>query len=133
MKLTANLVACLLLLSWPVCGQIVVSDNFNVTGTGTGFALGNGVNSGINPPTTRLTGTVSTNLRYIATSTKTNTAFSITSNKLRVVAAPNAGRFTLSANGISPFDFAAALGATNATPQHPVVYDLSIRMANSST
>src|SRR5262245_15693091 len=72
-------------------GQVIVADNFNVTGSGTGFALGSGVNSGINPPTTRLTGTAAADLRYIQTFTKTNTAFSIASNKLRVTAAANPG------------------------------------------
>ena len=47
----------------------IVSDNYNVTTTTTGFALDNGVNSGINPPTTRLTGTAAANLRYIQTAT----------------------------------------------------------------
>src|SRR6185436_574230 len=90
------------------------------------------VNSGINPPTTRLTGTAAANLRYIQTFTKTNTAFSIASNKLRVTAAANPGRFTFSEDGTTPFNFASGLGTGAATPQNRVVYEISIRMANSS-
>ncbi|HRZ92214.1 MAG TPA: hypothetical protein P5022_04850, partial [Candidatus Paceibacterota bacterium] len=46
-------------------GQIlIVADDYNVTGQGTGFALDAGVNTGINPPATRLTGLAAPNLRY---------------------------------------------------------------------
>ncbi len=115
-------------------GQVIVADDFNVTGSGTGFGLNAGVNTGINPPATRLTGSATANLRYIATatSTKATTAFSIAANKLRTTALANPGRFTLSANGSTPFDFGPALGATTASPTNPVVYDLAIRMANST-
>lgn len=112
---------------------VIVSDNYNVTGTGSGFALNNGVNAGINPPTTRLTGSAAANLRYILTATtKTNTAFDIVGNKLQVAAAANPGRFSLSSDGTTPFNFASALGATTASPQKPAVYDLTISMANST-
>src|SRR5262245_7376279 len=99
-------------------GQTIIADNYNVTGSGTGFSLNTGINSGINPPTTRLTGTSAANLRYIQTASpaKTNTAFAITSSKLRVTAAANPGRFTLSANGTTPFNFSSVLGAATATP-----------------
>src|SRR5262245_59387974 len=130
MNVIARLMLGVLLLAGNIAsGQIIVADSYNVTGNGTGFALGSGINSGINPPTTRLTGTMAANLRYISTGTKTNTAFGIASSKLRVTPAANPGRFTLSANGTTPFDFAPALGSTAATPQNPVVYDLSISMA----
>ncbi len=113
-------------------GTVIVSDNYNVTGTGSGFALNNGVNTGINPPTTRLTGTAAANLRYISTFTKTNTAFTITSSKLRVTSAPNPGRFVLSADGTNPFDFASSLGTGLASSSNPASYDLSIAMVNNS-
>lgn len=113
-------------------GQFIVSDNYNVTGNGTGFALNTGVNAGIDPPATRLSGTGAANLRYISTGTKTNTAFDIASNKLRVTPAANPGRFTFSADGSTPFNFASALGSATATPQNPVVYDLAISMASST-
>jgi hypothetical protein len=130
-KLFTSLAA--ILLARMACGQIIVSDNYNVAANGIGFGLNMGVNSGINPPTTRLTGTAVTNLRYIlTTTTKTNTAFSIASNKLRVASAANSGRFSLSADGTTPFNFASALGTGNATPQNRIVYDLAIRMANNS-
>src|SRR3954454_9898124 len=86
----------------------IVSDTYNVTGSGTGFALNTGVNSGINPPTTRLTGSAKANLRYINTATKTNTAYSISGNELQVTSAVNPGRFVLSADGATSFDFSSA-------------------------
>jgi hypothetical protein len=122
-----------LLLAQLVRGQVVIADNFNVTASGTGFSLNSGVNSGINPPTTRLTGTAAANLRYIQTTTRTNTSFGISNNKLRVTTDATPGRFVLSADGVTPFNFAPALGTASATPQNPVVYDLSISMANNST
>ncbi|HVV00350.1 MAG TPA: Ig-like domain-containing protein [Verrucomicrobiae bacterium] len=113
--------------------QVIVGDNYNVSGNGTGFDLNTGVNSGINPPVTRLTGTAATNLRYMLTAlTKSNTAFSISGNKLRVTSAANPGRFSLSADGVTPFDFAPVLGTAAASPASPVVYDLAISMANNS-
>src|SRR4051812_22637166 len=114
-------------------GTVLVSDTYTVTGSGSGFALNTGVNTGINPPTTRLTGTMAPNLRYINTGTKATTAYTIGSNKLKVAAAANPGRFVLSANGTTAFDFGPALGATGATPAAPVVYDLAINMDNDAT
>ena len=112
---------------------MLVGDNYNVTGSGTGFGLNAGVNSGINPPTTRLTGTAAATLRYMLTAvTKSNTAFTISGNKLQVSSAANPGRFSLSADGIVPFNWAAVLGTGSATPQNPMVYDLSISMVNNS-
>ena len=131
---TAGFIGLVLGLAMSARSQIVIADNYNVAGSGTGFALGSGVNSGINPPATRLTGTAAANLRYISTASpsKTNTAFSIASNKLRVTPAANPGRFTLSANGPTPFDFASALGTDTATPANPKVYDLAISILNST-
>jgi hypothetical protein len=128
------LTAVLILASGAVRGQVIVGDSYNVVGSGTGFALNAGVNTGINPPaTTRLTGTAAANLRYsLTTTTKVSTAFGITSSKVRVTPAANPGRFSLSADGTTPFNFATSLGATTATPQNPVVYDIAISMANSS-
>ncbi len=58
MKIAANLMTGLLLVAGAASyGQTIIADNYNVTGSGTGFALNTGVNTGINPPTTRLTGT----------------------------------------------------------------------------
>jgi hypothetical protein len=112
--------------------QVIIADNYNITGSGTGFALGSGINSGINPPTTRLSGSAFANLRYINTATKPETAFGIAGSKLRVTSAASPGRFTLSENGTSAFNFAPALGVTGATAANPSVYDLSISMANNS-
>src|SRR5690349_15978479 len=89
---------------------VIVSDNYNVTGSGTGFALNTGINRGINPPTTRLTGSTAASLRYINTGTKAATAYTITSSKAQVDAVANPGRFVLSADGTTSFDYSAALG-----------------------
>lgn len=113
-------------------GAPLVGDNYDVAGNGTGFALNTGVNSGINPPATRLTGTAAANLRYLSTGTKAASAFSIAANKLRVTAAANPGRFVLSSNGSTSFDFGSVLGVGAASPAQPAVYDLTISMANSS-
>ena len=118
-------------------GQLILGDNYDVVGNGDGFALGSGLNSGINPPATRLTGSLTgtaTDLRYIATNaTKVSTAYTITNGKFQVAAAPQSGRVTLSNDGFTPFDFASALGASTATPANPVTYELSTRMANTES
>ncbi len=111
----------------------IVSDNFNVTGSGTGFNLNAGINSGINPPTTRLTGSAKTNLRYINTGTKATSAYSIVGNELQVTSVTNSGRFVLSADGAASFDFSSALGIAAATPSNPVIYDIGITMNNNSS
>ena len=112
---------------------VLVSDTYTVTGSGSGFALNTGVNTGINPPTTRLTGTMAPNLRYINTGTKATSAYTIGSNKLKVASVLNPGRFTLSANGTAAFDFGPALGVTGATPANPIVYDMAVNMDNDAT
>ncbi|MDB6058048.1 MAG: hypothetical protein JWO95_1892, partial [Verrucomicrobiales bacterium] len=112
---------------------VIVSDNYNVTGSGSGFALNTGINRGINPPTTRLTGSTTANLRYINTGTKATTAYTITSSKAQVDAAANAGRFVLSADGPTSFDYSTALGTAAATPTTPVVYDIAISIKNASS
>src|SRR4030095_12894995 len=111
-RASSIIIAALFLMARISHCQIILSDNYNVTPNGTGFALNAGVNAGINPPTTRLTGTVAANLRYISTAnpSKTNTAFAINSNKLRVTSAANPGRFTFSNDGTTPFNFAFSLG-----------------------
>jgi hypothetical protein len=48
------------------------------------------------------------NLRYLTTTTKAASAFSIPANKLRAAPAANPGRFVLSANGSTSFDFGVA-------------------------
>ncbi len=113
----------------------IISDNYTVTTTTTGWALGNGVNYGINPPTTRLTGTAAANLRYIDTvdSGRSADKYGISSNRLRVEPGTGIGRFSLSADGTSPFDFATALATGGATPTNPVVYDIKIAMRNDAT
>lgn len=114
--------------------QLVLNDNFNVTTATTGFNLGNGINFGINPPTTRLIGIASTNLRYLQTVTnKPASVYSIDNNALRIRTNSNIGRFTLSADGATPFDFSTALGCSNASPARPIVYEIRLNMRNDST
>lgn len=115
-------------------GQLILSDNYNVTTSGTGFALGSGINTGINPPTTRFTGSAAANLRYYQTVTgKAVTAFDINANRLRVNTDAGIGRFTLSADSATPYDFASDLGSLAATPASPAAYDLRISMRNNAT
>ncbi len=132
MKRTA-IASLLLLLAVTVTSAqvVIIADDYNVAGNGTGFGLDTGVNSGINPPVTRLAGSVADNLRYIQTATgKAATAYSVTGNKLEVANAAGSGRFVLSADGVTPYDFSSALGIDSATPANPVVYDINISMAN---
>ena len=135
MKYVSILALLLLAITKPAQGQIVLADNYDVIGNGDGFALDAGLNSGINPPATRLTGSVTgsaTDLRYVASNpAKASTAYTITNGKFQVAAAPMSGRVTLSNDGFTPFDFGSVLGATTATPADPVIYELSTTMANS--
>ncbi|MDB6057482.1 MAG: Autotransporter-associated beta strand repeat protein, partial [Verrucomicrobiales bacterium] len=112
----------------------VLSDNFTATTAGTGFALGAGVNTGINPPTTRITGSAAANLRYMsAVTTRPDTKYDINANRLRCVTDAGIGRFTISANGASAFDFGPILGSAYASPTNPAIYDIKISMRNDAT
>lgn len=114
-------------------GQLLISDNYNTTGSGSGFALGSGANSGINPPTTRFTGSLAPNMRYIVTdSTKAVGSYTITGNKLQVAAAANSGRFSVSQDGTTAFDFGSSLGTGAATAATPTIYDVTISLANNA-
>ncbi|MDB6024769.1 MAG: hypothetical protein JWM68_992, partial [Verrucomicrobiales bacterium] len=126
-------------------GVEIVRDNYTATNVNAGFALGNGVNSGINPqgtpPFTRITGTSAANLRYLYTQTgtaKSTNSFTIgngltaNTNRLKVAGSGSSGRFTLSANGTAPFDFAPALGVPNASPTNPSIYEIQITMDNDT-
>src|SRR5690606_19286311 len=98
-----------------VTTQLILDDPFEGTSGTTGFDLGNGINLDINPPTTRLIGIATTNLRYIQTvTTKPASVYGIDNNALRIQPHSAIGRFTLSANGTTPFDFSTALGSPNA-------------------
>lgn len=118
-------------------GQLIISDTYTVTGgdsTNSGFALGAGVNTNINPPTTRLTGSAVANLRYYQTMTaKPASVYDINNNRLRVGTDGGIGRFTLSANGSTPFDFGPALGAPYATAANKATYDITISMRNNAS
>ena len=134
MKALLRSTAVLLLACLAAHGQTIIADNYNVANVGSGFLLGEGVNSGINPPTTRLTGTAADGLRYITRTAKDPTGFYIGGNaRLRVNSGAQSGRITLSADGTNPFDFASALGIGAATPANPVEYDITISMDNNAT
>ncbi len=113
-------------------GQVIFADHFNVTGSGTGFGANSGVNTDI---ASRTTGSAATGLTYIKSSgiTRGDGTFSVANDKLQVGLGSASGRFTLSANGSSPFDFASALGVAGATAANPAIYDLTISMANNSS
>jgi autotransporter-associated beta strand protein len=114
-----------------VQGAQIIGDDYNVTGTGSGFALGSGVNSGINPPTTRLTGSAAAGLRYIkAFGAKADTAHTITGNKLQIARiATDSSTLSLSP-GSGTYDFATPLNILAATPAVPAVYDITINIAS---
>lgn len=131
-----NLIQCgavLLLACFAAQGQSIIADNYDVAGSGTGFDLDSGVNSGINPPTTRLTGSTAANMRYLYTFTdKAAASYSITGNALQVAASANSGRFTLSADGTTAYDFGPVLQTGYATAANPIVYEITISMLNNS-
>jgi len=115
-----------------------ISDTYSGTTSGTGFALGSGVNTGINPPTTRLIGSTVANLRYHPTATaKLASQYDINGSRLRVTADPTGntaiGRFTLSANGSTAFDFGPALGTPYASATNKATYDVTISMRNNAS
>lgn len=133
MKVFASLLASLFLFGIPAFARhLVVADNYNIIGNGTGFGLSAGINSGISPPRTRLSGAVNLNLRYIPTTVSVDASVFIKGNKLRLAPGHGSRRFTLSANGVTPLNFAPSLGTWKATPNSPVIYELAVKMANSS-
>jgi autotransporter-associated beta strand protein len=132
--MTAGLLLLLLANTTSHGATVIVSDNYTATTSGTGFALNAGVNTGINPPTTRMTGTAAGGLRYLQTvTTRPAASYDINNNRVRVTADVTIGRYTLSANGSSPFDFGPALGTAYATPANPISYDVKISMRNDAT
>lgn len=129
MKSATTILAAILSTSMFANAQEIVSDDY--TGSGTGFVLGSGVNSGINPPATRLGGSAAAGLRYIEIGAKADSLHSITDDKLRVDGDNNFGALTLSADGSTPFNFGSVLGTGSATSANPVTYDIAISMANN--
>ncbi|HOX57737.1 MAG TPA: PEP-CTERM sorting domain-containing protein [Candidatus Paceibacterota bacterium] len=108
---------------------LLISDNYDVTDSATGFGANSGVNKQI---ATRMTGSAATGLSYIQTATdKSAAAFSITGGKIAVKRSPNSGRFTLSADGTTAFNLASVLGTASATPAAPVIYEITMSMANT--
>src|SRR5215203_1272967 len=74
--------------------QVIISDDYNITTVNEGFVLGNGGNTGINPPTNRMTGAVAADLRYYQTATARNPSFyDINTSRLRVSQNATIGRF----------------------------------------
>ncbi|HWI59332.1 MAG TPA: hypothetical protein VNZ22_19045, partial [Bacillota bacterium] len=111
---------------------LIIGDNYNVATTTTGFALDQGVNAGINPPTTRLTGTAAAGLRYYKYSgTKADSKHTITGNRLSISKATYFSILGLTA-GSGAYDFSTALRAPAASPGLPSVYEISFSLANST-
>ncbi len=137
MKNLTTIAALLLLAGVTAQAQtVILSDEFNAnSGTTRGFVLGEGINFGINPPTTRLTGTAAAGLSYLYTQEtvdkKAASAYRIASGRAQINGSSYSGRFSLSADGLTPFDFSGVLGSATATPANPVVYDVAIRMGNT--
>lgn len=129
--LLTGLLSCLLVSSSAFAGTLIIDDGYNVTGSGSGFALGSGINSGINPPTTRLAGTAAPGLRYVKTSgNRADSTITITSSKLDVTRdGSETVTLTLSSGG-GAYDFSTALGTLAATPDDKAVYDVTIKMRN---
>jgi formylglycine-generating enzyme len=112
-------------------GQLVVADNCNVTGSGTGFALNTGVNTQLSA---RLSGIATNGLSYLQTATtKAASSYSINNNKIKVAVAANAGRFTFTTDRATPKDFGPTLGSDTATSTDPAIYDLSAKISNASS
>ena len=117
-----------------LAATLIIEDQYDAANTDSGFALGSGVNSGINPPATRLTGVDPAGLRYIriAGSTKAASAHYITNDaKLAVAPATSSSTISLS-TGTGAFDFGPSLNTASQTPATPGVYDLTINMANAT-
>ena len=134
-RVTSLLAALSVALATSTFGAtVIISDNCSVSGgdsTTNGFNLGEGINTGINPPTTRLTGTLATNLHYVRRAAKQESAYSISGNKINITQGAQAGRFTFGNDAsTNAFDFASTLGVANATPENPLVYDVAITMNN---
>lgn len=131
MKRATICLATILSIGNVAIGQVIISDTYDVTGNNSA-STGFGVNSGVNTEiATRLTGTAATGLSYINMNTKADDQYSIVDNKLRGNGGAGVGAFTLSADGISGFNFSSALGATTATPADPVQYTVALGMANN--
>ena len=137
MRAPIRFAAVLLLAAATAHGDtVIIADNYNAnSGTTRGFLLGEGINFNINPPATRLTGTVAAGLSYLFTQEtvdkKAASNYRITSGKAQIAGSAYSGRFSLSADGVTPFDFSGVLGSATATPANPVIYDVAIRMANT--
>ncbi|MDB6057480.1 MAG: hypothetical protein JWO95_1324 [Verrucomicrobiales bacterium] len=116
------------------CGQLVLSDHCDVTGTnspGTGFGVNAGVNYQI---ATRLSGTASNGLSYLQTATtRAASTYSISDNKITVATAANSGRFTFTADRATPKNLGPALGSDIATAVTPKIYDLAVKISNQTT
>lgn len=114
---------------------VLVSDNFTAANVNSGFALGEGANSAIFPPfSNRITGTVASDLRYLKTGgARSDSLYTIGANRLRVGTQTTVGRFSISGNGVNPFNFASALGTAGATPADPAIYEVKISMRNEAS
>ena len=120
---------------------LIMSDNFDVVNSGTGFALNTGVNTGINPPTsTRLVGSVVAAARYnkvegargAANHFITNAVPATAPGKMFVGFGTTQSRITFTNSGTLT-DFGPALFTSAATPDVPTVYELQFKIAHFGT
>ncbi len=146
MKRTTKILVAGMMLAGLALGSahgatLVLSDNFDVVGSGTGFNLDTGVNRGITATSTRLQGTAAAGIRYNKIEGGrngslhwiTNSAAGQPPGKLFINygGAPSTIALTNIAGGLT--DFGPALFATAATPDVPSVYHLQMTMANIGT
>lgn len=112
---------------------LIIGDQYDVTGSGSGFALGSGVNSRIKPTDPHLTGIAAPNLRYIKIAgTKDESAHIIADNKLAVARITSNCSTPALSTGIGAYDFSAALGTLAATPAVSAVYEITLSIDNSA-
>lgn len=128
MKRTTTILATILSTTVLANAQVIISDNYDVVGNGTGFGANSGVNTDI---ANRLTGTAAAGLQYINMAAKPDTSYSITGGKLQGEGNNGGAGFTLSGDGTTAFNFASALGSTIATPSNKATYEISLSMANN--
>jgi hypothetical protein len=128
MKRTTTILATILSTTVIANAQVIISDNYDVTGNGTGFGANSGVNTDI---ANRLTGSAATGLQYFSVGTARATSFyTINNNKLQVNADNSIARFSFSKDGTTAYDFASDLGSSLASAATPLTYDIKISMAN---
>lgn len=112
---------------------LIISDTYDSPNVNSGFVLGEGINSGIIPPVTRLTGTAKDGLRYLKyAGGRNDNRFSVTGGKFTVGRDGTAtSTVVLSRDGAAAFDFAPALGTLAATQSAKGKYKIKVKMTHT--